>query len=259
MIRAAVLGLAVLAAPAAAQAQEACPHPPEIGQVVIPPAPCTEFSASYTGASRAYPHGVLGDKEEFTTLVVKYRDTEIRRKVPSIRVFEDLHPRMANLDDTPNPEVIVVESDHTAGSRLVVYAIESGRSPTLTRLAATGPLGQAYRWLAPVGMADFDGDGHNDIAYVETPHLGKTLRIVTLRDEELVELASGEGYSNHRIGDAFIMGGVRDCGDGAEAVTANGEWSEILATRLVDGALESRVLGRFDGPESFDAALDCQP
>lgn len=257
MIRAATVALVAVCAPAVAQAQATCPHPPEIGQVVIPPAPCHPFEAFYDRVTRAYPHGILGDKDEFSTLVVKDADRQIRLRLPSVRVFEDLHPRVADVDATPAPEVIVVESDHSGGSRLVVYAVETGANPKITRLAETRPLGQAYRWLAPVGIADFDGDGQNDIAYVETPHLGKTLRIVTLRDGQLVELAAREGYSNHRIGDAFIMGGVRDCGDGPEAITADGEWSEVVATRLEDGTLSSRVLGSFDGPESFDAPLRC--
>ena len=257
MIRAAALALATLFAPAAALAQDVCPPPAEIGQVVVPPAPCAGFEASYERVSRAYPHGVLGDKLEFSTLVVELGSRTIRHNLPSIRVFEDLHPRVANVDATPRAEIIVIESDHTAGSRLVVYAVGTGAGAGLEKLAQTGALGAAYRWLAPVGIADFDGDGQNDIADVETPHLGMTMRIVTLRDGELVELAAGTGYSNHRIGDAYIQGGVRDCGDGPEAVTANDEWSEILATRLEGGALESRVLGRYEGPDSITAALDC--
>jgi hypothetical protein len=53
--------------------------------------------------------------------------------------------------------------------------------------------------------------------------------------------------TNHRIGDARIAGGIRDCGDGAELVALTPDWTTILIFTLQqDGRLASRA----DGPNS---------
>ena len=74
------------------------------------------------------------------------------------------------------PEVIVVESSQSGGARLAVYGYDRG---ALRPVAATPEIGRRNRWLAPAGVADLNGDGQLDIAYVETPHLAGVLRIWT--------------------------------------------------------------------------------
>jgi hypothetical protein len=44
-------------------------------------------------------------------------------------------------------------------------------------LASTPWIGQRFRWLAPVAAADLDGDGAMELAYVDRPHLARTLRV----------------------------------------------------------------------------------
>ncbi len=96
------------------------------------------------------------------------------------------------------------------GAQLAVYGV-AGDSFGL--IAATAPLGR-HRWLAPAGIADFDGDGRVEIAYVDRPHLTRELVFVRLEGDRLVELARLPGVTNHRIGDDVISGGLRDCGQG---------------------------------------------
>jgi len=83
---------------------------------------------------------------------------------------------------------------------------------------------------------DFDGDGVLDVAYVETPHIGGTLRIWSFADNEARQIASDPGYSNHRIGQNFITGGVRDCGKGPELVLPNAGWTKTILAWLGGGA-----------------------
>src|SRR5690606_33675671 len=125
--------------------------------------------------------------------------------LPHTRVFEDIEPRLADLDGDGAPEAIVVETDLDRGARLAVY--DAGGL-----VAATPFIGRRHRWLAPVGAADLDGDGRVEIAYVETPHLGKTLKIVRLVGDDLQPVAEAPGLTNHRIGDPFIQGRIATCG-----------------------------------------------
>lgn len=152
----------------------------------------------YAGPTDRYRHGVLGDRLEASRLVVE--TTEGKRlhiDLPPARVFEDLEPRLADLNGDNRDELIVVESDMDSGASLAVYGIVSGR---LVRMAATPFLGQPNRWLNPLGVGDFDGDGHPDIALVATPHIGGRLRLYRFKDGKLSLFAEYPGVSTHRIG-----------------------------------------------------------
>ncbi|MGB0497591.1 MAG: FG-GAP repeat domain-containing protein, partial [Rubricella sp.] len=171
-------------------------------------------------------------------------------RLPRVLVFEDLAPRLADVTGDGLPEIITVEAHRTLGARLAVWTAEG-------RLAATPHIGRAFRWLAPVGVGDFDGDGHPDIAYVETPHLGRTLRFWTYRDGALHQIASAPGYTNHRIGEDFITSAVRSCTGMDEAVTVNAGYTRILASQVRDGMVVSRDVGPFRGRGSVEAAARC--
>lgn len=73
----------------------------------------------------------------------------------------------------------------------------------------------------------------------------------------LREIARFPGLTNHRIGQTDIAGGIRDCGQGPDIITANADWSRIIATRLRAGRLQQTDIGRHDGADSFAMALRC--
>ncbi|MEJ6403535.1 FG-GAP-like repeat-containing protein [Yoonia sp. 2307UL14-13] len=224
----------------------------------------TIVSAEYAGPTDRYAHGVLGDAIEWSRLIINVdtekngtlftelvvRETSYTFRLPLDRVFEDIAPRLADVDGDGDDEVIVVETQVSSGAQLAIYD-ETGK------IAATPHIGTRNRWLAPIGAADLDGDGYVEIAYIDRPHLAKTLRVWRFKDGALSEVTAASGLTNHRIGEDFIGGGIRDCGGGPEMITADADWFNIMATRMVDGMLQARIIGQFDGPASFDAALSC--
>ncbi|WP_421701484.1 VCBS repeat-containing protein [Aliiroseovarius sp.] len=215
--------------------------------------------ARFAEPTTRYAHGVLGDDVEWGALVLRL-DTcpacarvvaqEVTIRLPETRVFEDLEPRLFTLPDG-RTLVVVVESDARQGARLSVYGPEG--------LFAAGPfIGRSNRWLAPIGIGDLDGDGKIEIAYVDRPHLAKTLRVFRLDPAgTLTEVAQRPGFSNHRIGWDFIPGGLRVCADGPELIVASGDWRQVMAVRFDGTTLSARALGRYDGPDSLNAALSC--
>lgn len=224
---------------------------PALSQTVI-------TAARYTEPTTRYAHGVLGDAVEWGALRLTvtgcagcFGARDLTLRLPQTRVFEDTAPRLADLDGDGGAEVIVVESDLSLGARLAVYD-ETGL------VAATPFIGQAHRWLAPVGAGDLDGDGHMEIAYVDRPHLAKTLRVWRFKAGRLTEVASRSGLSNHRIGEDVISGGVRDCTGTQEIITADADWTRIVASTLTAGRINSRDIGAFTGPQSFADALSCR-
>jgi hypothetical protein len=145
-----------------------------------------------------YDHGVLGDAVEAGGLLVRLKDGGERQLLlPETQVFEDLEPRLADLDRDGEDEILVVRSSLDAGAVLTAYGLVDDE----LKLIAEGPNHlPLHRWLNPIGVADFDGDGTVEVAYVETPHIGGILRILSLQDGRLVEEASWAGFSNHEIG-----------------------------------------------------------
>jgi hypothetical protein len=203
-------------------------------------------AAEYSVSSTRYGHDALGPGHEWAMLALHRADggTLFYRNDREI-VFEDSAPRLVDADGDGDLEALVVESSHSKGSRLAVW---TGAG----RLAATPFIGRRHRWLAPVGAADLDGDGRVEIAYVETPHLGKVLKVVRLEGDRLVPVAEAAGLTNHRFGDPFIQGRIATCDGRATILTADADWRRVIATTLSGGALSSRDLGPYRGAEGFD-------
>lgn len=215
-----------------------------------------------------YPHNVLGDIPAFTRMDVDLqmcrRCAQPQRRIsltlPPPWVFEDVAPRLWDVTGDGRPEIVVVQSHATHGARLTVWsmpAMGDDSAPLVRMIAATPPIGRRFRWLAPVGFGDFTGDGQTELAYVETPHLGKTLRIVGLQGAQLVPRAAISGVTNHRIGENTITGFVRHCAGRTEAVVASADWTRMLAVSYQSGALVSRDLGPVTDQQGWDRARRC--
>nr|WP_174820011.1 VCBS repeat-containing protein [Ruegeria arenilitoris] len=210
----------------------------------------TIATARYTDPTTRYPHGVLGDQIEWGSIELTLSDGKRRSfTLPDNLVFEDLAPRVIDVTGDGLPEVIAVESDARQGARLAIYGPQG-------RMAATPHIGTRFRWLAPVGAADLDGDGNIEIAYVDRPHLAKTLRIWRISDGRLTEIAALPGITNHRIGEDFISGGLRTCNGQPELIVASGDWRRIIAVRY-DGGWQTQDLGPLKNRQALISALNC--
>ncbi len=197
-----------------------------------------------------YDHGVLGDAIEAGGLLLRLTDgSERQLLLPEDQVFEDLRPRLADLDKDGEPEVIVVRSSLQHGAVLTVYGLVGDE----LQLVAEGPQNlTAHRWLNPIGAADFDGDGDIEVAYVETPHIGGILRIVSLQGDRLVEEVSWAGFSNHLIGSRELgLSAILDFDEDGlpEIFLPSARRRSIRVMRYEDGEL--KLLGR----DFYDAQI----
>ncbi|PKQ12279.1 MAG: hypothetical protein CVT70_09405 [Alphaproteobacteria bacterium HGW-Alphaproteobacteria-1] len=217
-------------------------------------------AARFEEPDNSYPHRIMGRIPERRVLVV--RDAQGRahrldlRKGPNpSHVFEDVAPRLVDADGDGAIDAVVVEASPEAGAHLAIYGLRRG---DLVKAAATPPIGTPFRWLAPAAIADLNGDGVTDIAYVETPHLGKVLRVWSWVAGGLTEIAQLRGVTNHRIGDEVIFGGLRDCGHGPEIVLADADFRRLVAVAFEGEALAARRLPIEASPKGFDTALACR-
>ena len=226
------------------------------GAVAAEPAP--PVAAAFADPTDRYPHGILGTIPPWGALEVDLTDgARVRVVLPGTLVFKDVAPRLWDVTGDGVPEVVVVESDLALGSRLAVWAVGDGGGPALTRIAASPFIGARFRWLAPLGAADLDGDGRVEVAWVETPHRARILRVARLDGGALVEVASLAGVTNHAIGEEAISGGPRACpGRPPEIVALSADRLSVLAIRLEGAALIPESLGPAS-PGALDAALAC--
>jgi hypothetical protein len=177
-----------------------------------------------------YDHGVLGDLIEAGALKVQLRDgREMVYELGDQYVFEDLTPRLADMDGDGLDEIILARSSLSEGAAVSVYRIGERQ---IEQFAVSPSIGLAYRWLNPIGAGDFDADGEMDIAVVETPHLGKTLVIYGREVSRLKSIGRADGYSTHSMGSTVLkMAVVADLnGDGVlDIVLPNGSKDRLVA------------------------------
>ncbi len=201
-----------------------------------------------------YPHSALGSKEHAASLHVlpaANQSQEQTYTLPLNRVFEDRVPRLFDLDGDGRDEIVVVEADTLRGAALVVFGLRNG---VLVELARGPYAGSTFRWLNPVGVADFDGDGRLDLASVTTPHIGGVLTLHHYRPPRLEPYARFADVSNHRMGELEQQLAVIVMHSGQRPVTLipdmdlkslralrwdlPGRWTELAHTPLLPARVE---------------------
>lgn len=220
------------------------------------------IGAKYTSPTTRYAHGVLGDNIEYGELQVGIASSggcqtasfTSSVKLPEDHVFEDIKPRLWDIDGDDSLEIVTIESSQHEGARLTIWSVKEGE---VARLASTPYIGQAFRWLAPIGAADLDGDGYIEVAYIDRPHLAKTLRVWRFRDGELRLVDSLSGLTNHRIGDQTITSALQNCHEKPKLITANANWTQVMATTLEDGRLISHELHAYNSASDVLSPAAC--
>lgn len=153
-----------------------------------------DLIAQYTNPTTRYNHAVFGDEIEGGGLLVTINGKQYHHLLPETEVFEDLQPRLADVDGDGDLEFITIRSSVTEGASVAIYKIINEE---LVLMTASDFIGTKYRWLNIAAIADLDNDGKLDIAWVQTPHIGGILRIFTVENGALNFKAERSGVSNH--------------------------------------------------------------
>ena len=155
------------------------------------------ITAQYVDTTLRYSHGILGDNIEAGGLLVTKKGVPYYYKLSDAYVFEDLQPRLKDVDNDGELEFICIQSSLTEGASVAIFKIIKGE---LQLFAKSAFIGTPYRWLNIVAMEDLDNDGKVEIAWIQTPHIGGILKIARPENGLLKPIVEKSGVTNHRIG-----------------------------------------------------------
>ena len=186
------------AGPIPAETGQEAPNGLPDGLVAVSPESTDLRSAWYTQPTTRYRHGILGDIIEAGGIAVADANGVTQElTLPEELVFEDRTPRLIDLDGFGKTHIVTIIAHREKGAAIAVFGLVDGE---LRMLDQTPFIGRSNRWRNVAGFADFDGDGHLQIAEVVTPHIGGTLRFWTWNKGKLDPSGDIFGFSNHFIG-----------------------------------------------------------
>ncbi len=154
--------------------------------------------AQYAMPTTKYSHTILGDGIEAEQLVVAINERIYEVQLEEDYVFEDIRPRLYDVDNDNELEIITLRTHVDEGAGVVIYKLEN---EALIEYAIIEEIGTPFRWLNIAAIDDLDNDGIVEILWVETPHIGGTLKVAKIERGTLDVLASTREYSNHAIGE----------------------------------------------------------
>jgi len=154
--------------------------------------------AQYTNPTERYNHRVMGDGVEGGQLVVVVDSVFYELELADNYVFEDIRPRLFDVDQDGSLEIITIRTEVTQGAGIVIYKIVNDQ---LTEYAYVPEIGQSSRWLNIVTLNDLDDDGIVELVWIQTPHIGGILTVAKIQAGELTVLDELSEYSNHGYGE----------------------------------------------------------
>ncbi len=168
------------------------------GRVAVGGKNATIRKAWYAQPTLRYDHGILGDNIEAGALIaIDSKGKQHEVVLPETEVFEDVTPRLADLDGDGTTEIITIQSSISKGASLSIYQITASG---LARIAHNPYIGLSHRWLNVAGIDHYSGNKSKEIAIVVTPHIGGRLDLYAFSAGKLYKLMSEQGFSNHFIG-----------------------------------------------------------
>ena len=151
-----------------------------------------------TDPSSDYDHGIVGDALEARGVSIVTISEEPKAKqilsLPAQTVIEGISAIWADLDGDGLREIIITQSNAQDGAQIAVYNNDG------QWLAASDPIGLAYRWRHQMAVAPFGPNGEMELASVFTPHIGGIVEFMQLDGEKLDVVARLAGYTSHVIG-----------------------------------------------------------
>ena len=159
--------------------------------------------AWYGQPTDRYGHGVLGDGIEGGSLVVETAEgTLLEFNLPEDQVFEDLTPRIHDLDFDGANEVVTIRASQTGGAAVVVYGIRDG---ALVEVAKSAENGQRNRWLNVAGILPEPAKAQSTIYFIRTPHINGRLNALVVGQGAVQDIdLKMNDFSNHVIGSRVL-------------------------------------------------------
>ena len=238
--------LASLAAPCSLLASEA----------LIPPLMIER--AWFGPADRAHGHDALGTGRYpgrvYAIVKNSGRRHEVHLALPVDAAFEDGLIRLADLDADGSPQIVLVSASRMAGAAITVLGVERRDGAPVLLERAHGPSVGSRRWLNPVGVGDFHGDGQQDVVAVATPHIGGVLTLYRYQRPHLVPVAHERDVSNHVYGEVEQQLAAVTTRDGRRcvaipnqsrhrlrflALTLRGGWVAVAPDAVFDQPIQS--------------------
>lgn len=170
-------------------------------------------------------------------------------ELPEGQLYTGGAPECTDLDGDGMADVVAAIAG-PEGAWLTVYGKQSGP------IASTEPVAGG---VSIVGGADMDGDGTAELAWIEGAEGEGRLRIADLREGQLAEIASADGFADRRA-DGTSAADMNRCGKrGDSVVLPKADGGELHRVRLVDGRLVSEPISEEtdEGALLYAAPMEC--
>jgi len=223
--------------------------------------------AQYASPTRVYGHGILGDKVEAKMLVVATGGEVYELSLGEDFVFEDIRPRLYDVDGDGDLEIITIRTQITAGAGIAIYTIADDR---LVEYAHVPVINKAYRWLNIVTIDDLDQDGTVELVWIETPHIGGILKVAKITSGVLEVTDQQREYSNHAIGERNLCLSTLALSDNQRVFyvpyqerdsIAGFSYSEgqlnLISTAALDVDFSKKLSIQYDFLGIIDAGVNC--